>query len=62
MFLPHMWNLLHRTNPDSTRWFAERAVSFTNLVQVADQYELAAINALVPIHAARRTHLLSILE
>ncbi len=62
MFLPHMWNLLHRINPDSMRRFAERAVSFTNLAQVADQDELAAISAHVPIHAARRAHLLFLIE
>ncbi len=57
-----MWNLLYRTNPVSTRWFAERAVSFTNLAQIADQDELAAINAIVPIHAARRAHLVALVE
>jgi hypothetical protein len=62
MFLPHIWNLLYRSDPNSTRWFAERAVSFTNLAQVADQDELAAINALVPIHVVRRAHLLSLVE
>jgi hypothetical protein len=62
MFLPHMWNLLYRTNPVSMRWFAERAVSFTNLAQVADQDELAAISAHVPINATRRSQLLVLVE